>query len=224
MTRSSGSVSLIARIAAAPRRRRHRPLCLRRLYVRDTEQDHRGNSQGVNLLTLPHGPLHRQLRDAGHRRNRLRLVLARADKQRVDKISRLQRGFANELSQSLVAPQSSRPINRKIHVALQVRSPRPPLLFGSRWKKATMARTNPDMVNSTATISARPPRSSTVRAVIGPIQARALAAVISPRLRSPKSRTKFFTVLELVKATTSTLRWRNSSASGATSTTGSTVR
>ncbi len=88
--------------------------------LRYAEQYHCGDSESVDFLAFAHRAIDRQLRDTGHGRDRLCLVFSRSDKERVDKISRLKRRFANQVSQFVISTQSSRPISREIHVALQI--------------------------------------------------------------------------------------------------------
>ena len=52
----------------------------------NAEQDHGGNSQRADLLAFTNRAIDGKLRDAGHRRNRLRPVFSRSDEQGINKI------------------------------------------------------------------------------------------------------------------------------------------
>jgi hypothetical protein len=69
------------------------------LFVGQAEQNYRRHAQGMYLLGLGHGFVHRQIEDAGHRTDWLADALAGAHKHGIHESVGREPGFSNQVAQ-----------------------------------------------------------------------------------------------------------------------------
>src|ERR1700693_2418982 len=133
------------------------------LMFRQTKQNHGGNSQPGDLAAFFHNLIHGLLVDARHRADFLAHVRSGTSEHRIDHAAHAQPRFAHEPTQSLVAPQTPRPVNGKCHAFLTI--------YFCRWKYFAIASAKPAEDESFASIATRAPASRNARVVVEPIVA-----------------------------------------------------